>query len=96
MTTLLARWHALSPRARWWLLASVLVLLVVASSGIGIHNGFAYDDVYVIQKNNALHPVHGWWRLFGQSYWPRVYGADGYRPLTMLAFATETDSVSNA
>jgi protein O-mannosyl-transferase len=89
MTTLLARWHALSPRARWWLLASVLVLLVVASSGIGIHNGFAYDDVYVIQKNNALHPVHGWWRLFGQSYWPRVYGADGYRPLTMLAFATE-------
>jgi len=89
MTTLLARWNALSPRARWWLLASLLALLVVASSGIGINNGFAYDDVYVIQKNSALHPVHGWWRLFAQSYWPRVYGADGYRPVTMLAFAAE-------
>jgi len=89
MNTALARWNALSPRARWWLLAAVLTLLVVASSGIGIRNRFAYDDVYVIQKNSALHPVHGWWRLFAQSYWPLAYGADGYRPVTMLAFATE-------
>jgi hypothetical protein len=79
----------LSPRARWWLLATALLLLVVASSGIGLRNGFAYDDVYVIQQNGAVHTLHGWWRLFARSYWPRLYGADGYRPFTMLAFATE-------
>lgn len=80
---------SLSARARWWLLAAALIVLAIASSGIGVGNGFVYDDVYVIQKNDAVHSLHAWWRLFAQSYWPKSWGGDGYRPVTMLLFATE-------
>lgn len=89
MSWVLDPWNSLSPRTRWWLLATTLLVLVGASSGIGIHNGFAYDDVYVINQNGTVHTLHQWWRLFARSYWPRVYGSDGYRPITMLAFAAE-------
>ena len=78
-----------TPRARWWLLASALLMLVVLSSGVGIRNGFTYDDVYIIQQNGAIHTLHHWWEIFGHPYWPKAYGSDGYRPLTMFAFATE-------
>jgi hypothetical protein len=89
MKRALAGFANLSPRTRWWLLATLLALLVVGSSGRGIYNGFAYDDVYVIQQNGTVHTLHQWWRLFARSYWPKFYGSDGYRPLTMLAFTTE-------
>ena len=83
------RWTMLSPRWRWCLLAAALLVLVGVSSGNGIHNGFAYDDVYIIQQNGTEHTLHQWWKLFARSYWPRFYGSDGYRPITMLAFAAE-------
>ena len=89
MNWLLDPWNSLSPRTRWWLLATTLLVLVGASSGIGIHNGFAYDDVYVIQRNGTVHTLHRWWHLFARSYWPTFYGSDGYRPITMLAFSAE-------
>ena len=89
MRRILSGFERLTPRTRWWLLASLLVMLVLASSGRGIYNGFAYDDVYVIQQNATVHTLHQWWKLFARSYWPKFYGSDGYRPLTMLAFATE-------
>jgi hypothetical protein len=85
----LIRAPVLSPRARWWLLAAALLILVVVSSGGGLRNGFTYDDVYIIQLNGIVHSLHEWWRLFTYSYWPRLYGSDGYRPLTMLAFAIQ-------
>ena len=78
-----------SARTRWWLLALAIVALVVASSGTGLKNGFTYDDVYIVQKNGIVHTLDHWWRLFKYSYWPRVYGSDGYRPVTMLCFAIE-------
>lgn len=78
-----------SPRTRWWLLAGALLFIVLVSSGIGIRNAFTYDDVYIIEKNAAVHTLQRWWELFGRPYWPRSYGSDGYRPLTMLAFATQ-------
>jgi hypothetical protein len=78
-----------SQRMRWWLLAAALLVIVVLSSGIGIRNGFTYDDVYIIQKNGSVHTLEGWWRVFARPYWPRAYGSDGYRPLTILAFTTE-------
>lgn len=84
--------HALtnpSPRARWCLLALLLVALVFISSGNGLRNGFTYDDVYIVQKNGIVHSLAHWWRLFKYTYWPRFYGGDGYRPITMLAFTTE-------
>jgi hypothetical protein len=34
--------------------------------------------------------MHQWWRVFATSYWPRDWGGDGYRPLTVLAFKIES------
>ena len=47
------------------------LLLVGISSGIGIHNGFTYDDVYVIERNGMVHTLHQWWLPFARSYWPK-------------------------
>ena len=89
MTSLAMQSATLTPRARWWLLASALLVLVALSSGVGLRNGFTYDDVYIIQQNGAIHTLHRWWEIFGHPYWPKAYGSDGYRPLTMFAFAAE-------
>jgi hypothetical protein len=69
--------------------APSVALLAVASSAIGILNGFTYDDVYVVEQNPLMKYLHGWWRVFHLSYWPRSAGGDGYRPLTILAFRVE-------
>ena len=89
MSRILGWWRSLAPGTQWSLLVASLLLLVGASSGIGIHNGFTYDDVEVIQRNGEVHTLHRWWTFFAHSYWPRAYGGDGYRPVTMLAFATQ-------
>jgi hypothetical protein len=69
--------------------APSVALLAVASSAIGILNGFTYDDVYVVEQNPLMKYLHGWWRVFHLSYWPKSAGGDGYRPLTILAFRVE-------
>ena len=69
--------------------APSVVLLALASSAIGIVNGFAYDDVYVVEQNPLMKYLHGWWHVFRLSYWPKSAGGDGYRPLTILAFRLE-------
>jgi hypothetical protein len=74
-------------RRRWG--TAAIALLALASSGIGILNRFAYDDRYVIEKNSLIRDLRHWWRSFGQSYWPRDWGGDGYRPLTMLFYRSE-------
>jgi hypothetical protein len=89
MNRLTTVWRSLAPRTRWALLIASLLLLVGLSSGIGVHNDFTYDDVELIKRNGEIHTLHHWWTLFAHSYWPRAYGSDGYRPLTMLAFATQ-------
>lgn len=74
---------------RWWLLAAALVALALAASAIGVLNGYTYDDRYIVLTDPRVHSLHGWWRAFGQSYWPLRYGGDGYRPLTMIGFRLE-------
>ena len=69
--------------------APSVVLLALASSAIGIVNGFTYDDVYVVEENPLMKYLHGWWHVFRLSYWPKSAGGDGYRPLTILAFRIE-------
>jgi hypothetical protein len=66
-----------------------IALLALVSSAIGIVNGFAYDDVYVVEQNPLMKYLHGWWHVFRLSYWPKSAGGDGYRPLTILAFRVE-------
>lgn len=66
-----------------------IALLALASSAIGIVNGFTYDDRYIVEKNPTMHDLAHWWTTFAQSYWPRDWGGDGYRPITILLFKVE-------
>ena len=75
---------------RWRRMAAPsVVLLAILSSMIGIVNKFTYDDHYIIEVSAAVHTLHRWWQGFGQSYWPKNAGGDGYRPLTILAYKLE-------
>jgi protein O-mannosyl-transferase len=66
-----------------------IALLAIAASITGIINGFTYDDRYIVELNPVMKSLAGWWRTFGASYWPKDWGGDGYRPLTILAFKIE-------
>ena len=66
-----------------------IALLALASSAVGVVNSFTYDDRYIIQLNPVVKTLRDWWTVFGMSYWPRRWGGDGYRPLTILAFKLE-------
>lgn len=74
-----------------WLLSPTMIVvwIALAASAVGIANWFTYDDRYIVELNTAVHTLHHWWRLFAQSYWPSSWGSDGYRPITMLAYAVE-------
>jgi hypothetical protein len=75
-------------RARLW--ASLTVaFLAFASSVPGLFNGFTYDDRYIVEMNPAMHELGRWWHGFAESYWPPNWGADGYRPITILFFKIE-------
>ncbi|HVZ76847.1 MAG TPA: hypothetical protein VG818_02565 [Gemmatimonadaceae bacterium] len=76
-------------RRTWWLLAAGIAALAILASWTGLHNQFAYDDVYVVQRDARIHTLHGAWRLFADSYWGKTAGGDGYRPLTNIGFALE-------
>jgi protein O-mannosyl-transferase len=69
--------------------AAAIAVLALAASIIGLRNEFTYDDRYIVLLNPVVHSLHRWWTLFAQSYWPQNWSGDGYRPLTMLAFAAE-------
>ncbi|HEX4682277.1 MAG TPA: hypothetical protein VH277_06200 [Gemmatimonadaceae bacterium] len=70
--------------------ALAIALLAVASSLVGIVNRFTYDDRYIVELNPFVHGMHQWWKVFGRSYWPKDWGGDGYRPLTILMFKIES------
>lgn len=69
--------------------APAIALLAIAASITGIVNQFTYDDRYIVELNPMMKSLGGWWRTFGASYWPKDWGGDGYRPLTILAFKIE-------
>lgn len=73
-------------RRTWWLLAAAIAGLALAAAANSVTNGFAYDDVYLIQRPPRLHTMDGWWRDFAHTYWPEDNGGDGYRPFTIIAY----------
>jgi hypothetical protein len=76
------------PRGWMWLGLSIAALAVLAS-GVGIHNGFAYDDRWIIVQNVNAHSLNRPWELFDTTYWPTSRGASLYRPLTILLYAAQ-------
>jgi protein O-mannosyl-transferase len=79
----------MTDRLRRWAPFSV-VLLAIASSAVGVVNWFTYDDKYIVELNPIMRDFSHFWRVFASSYWPKDWGGDGYRPLTLLAFQIET------
>lgn len=82
---------ARTPLPAWFspLLVSGLAAIVTAAA---VGNGFAYDDVHLILRNERVHDLSRLPALFAESYWPPVpLGPDGrlYRPLTATAFAVQ-------
>lgn len=76
------------PRGWMWLGLSIAALAVLAS-GVGIHNGFAYDDRWIVVQNANAHSLNRPWELFWTTYWPTTRGASLYRPLTILLYAAQ-------
>ena len=72
----------------WWIAGLLVAALAFAAGFSSLANGFAYDDVYILEKAGR-HSMDGWWRDFASTYWPRSMGGDGYRPLTVVAFRAE-------
>ena len=71
------------------LAAPFVAVLSLAASVAGIRNLFTYDDRYIIELAPAMHTLHRWWDVFQSSYWPKAWGGDGYRPITLLLFRIE-------
>jgi protein O-mannosyl-transferase len=72
-----------------WVAPAVIVLLALAASVTSIGHDFTYDDRYIVLLNDHVHSLKHLWRLFGQTYWPKEQGSDGYRPFVMVLFTLQ-------
>jgi len=74
---------------RRWVAPAIVALLALAACVTSLGHDFTLDDRYIILFNDRVHTLHGWWRLFGEPYWPKEIGQDGYRPLVTTLFAAQ-------
>jgi tetratricopeptide (TPR) repeat protein len=66
--------------------AAALALLVYFNS---LWNGFAYDDVWLIETYELVQGLGRLPELLAADYWPTRIGSGLYRPLTLLSFAVD-------
>lgn len=74
---------------RGWISPATVALLALLATVTSIGHDFTFDDVYVIMTNDRVHHLAGAWKFFGQSYWPKELGGDGYRPIMLVLFALQ-------
>lgn len=74
---------------RRWLLVVSLVLLCLGSSLTNLKNQYAQDDMAVIQKNPVVHTMAEPWKFFTESYWPKPFDPEMYRPLSTAGYAVQ-------
>lgn len=74
---------------RPWIAPAIVALLALAACVTSLGHDFTFDDRYIVFLNQRVHTLHGWWRLFGDTYWPKQIGGDGYRPLVTSLFAVQ-------
>jgi protein O-mannosyl-transferase len=66
---------------------AVIAAAVYANS---VMNGFALDDVYIVQMNGRVHDLTSFARIWLTPYWPFLGHELGlYRPLTIFLFAVQ-------
>jgi len=70
------------------LAAGIFALAAVVYVG-SLANGFAWDDVPLIEDNALVHSASGVWRAFGVPYWPPPHGGHLYRPLVTASYALD-------
>jgi tetratricopeptide (TPR) repeat protein len=70
-----------------WLIVAIAAIAVYANS---LANGFALDDVHIIQINGRVHQLSDQARIWLTPYWPG-YGTELglYRPLVIFMYALE-------
>ena len=73
----------------WRPWAVVIACVALAASITGIHNGFAYDDQWIIVENARVHALRAPWHFFTESYWPSVRGSALYRPMAIFVYALQ-------
>jgi hypothetical protein len=66
-----------------------IVLLCLGSSVTNLKNQYAQDDMAVIQKNTTVHTLREPWRFFTESYWPKPFAPEMFRPLSSTGFAVQ-------
>ncbi|MEX2181293.1 MAG: tetratricopeptide repeat protein [Gemmatimonadaceae bacterium] len=83
-------------RRAWWtahpfaLRAALVAAVALAASATSLTNGFAYDDVLIIETNPAVHDLRAPWAYFGETYWGPTRGTTAlYRPLAILGYAVQ-------
>jgi hypothetical protein len=64
-------------------------LLAFLATATSLGHDFTFDDGYVIRTNSHVHALQNIWGLFGQTYWPKELGGDGYRPLVTSLFTVQ-------
>lgn len=80
----------LDARARWVCVGLVFAMatLVFANS---LSNGFAFDDIHIVQNNEAVHDLGRVAELVTSPYWPGDYGESLglWRPAATTAYAIQ-------
>ena len=76
---------ALTRRQLYGIVALLAILVYIRA----LLNGFALDDVSIIQTNPWVHRWPELWQAFGQPYWPPWNGAAMYRPLPIVSYAID-------
>lgn len=69
------------------LAVTTAALLVYANS---LFNGFAYDDLWIVQQNERVHQLRDMSKIWLTPYWPSFGSELGlYRPFAIFAFALQ-------
>ena len=81
-------------RTRWqpsaWLSLAIVALTALAVYANSAFNGFAYDDDWIILRNDRVHQLSDLGLIWGTPYWPTFGNILGlYRPLAIFAYAVE-------
>lgn len=71
----------------------LVITVVVCAYANALRNGFAYDDVPIVERNLVVDPARPWWEAWVEPYWPGSNTGDRldllYRPLTVQTYAWE-------